>query len=235
MSRLESKRPSPALAIALIALFVALGGSAYAVKKVGTKEIKANAVTAAKIKKSAITTPKIRNEAVTGAKVDEASLGVVPDAANAASAATAITSQNSVNAVNATNFSRFFTSGLRTASVGEEVAIATVGPFTLAGECVNAGGGTFVANVQLSTSAANSFMSSSQDEFPNGGFDPGDTAAVGDLAIDEAQEWNGSFGLENQWAAASPDGSVVLQGFANNGVHVFGADCAFLVTWTSNA
>lgn len=84
-----------------------------AVQKIGANEIKANsiktgkiikeAVTAGKIKKAAVTesriadgavttnkladnavtTPKIANDAVTGAKVNEATLGEVPNAANA--------------------------------------------------------------------------------------------------------------------------------------------------------
>ena len=49
------KWPSPALVVALIALFVALGGTGYAVTKlpansVGTKQIKKNAVTGVKVK-----------------------------------------------------------------------------------------------------------------------------------------------------------------------------------------
>jgi hypothetical protein len=48
-------RPSPALVISIVALSVAIGGSAYAALKlpknsVGTKQIKANAVTSAKVK-----------------------------------------------------------------------------------------------------------------------------------------------------------------------------------------
>ena len=49
MRKLRANRPSPALVISVIALFVALGGSAYAAKKIGSKEIKNNAITAAKI------------------------------------------------------------------------------------------------------------------------------------------------------------------------------------------
>ena len=41
MSKLRAGRPSPALVISLLALFVALGGSAYAATKIGTKDIKA--------------------------------------------------------------------------------------------------------------------------------------------------------------------------------------------------
>jgi hypothetical protein len=50
------KTPSPALVIALVALFVALGGTSYAVTQidansVGTKQLKKGAVTSAKISK----------------------------------------------------------------------------------------------------------------------------------------------------------------------------------------
>lgn len=60
-------------AIAMIALFIALGGTAsaatLAVNSVGTKQLKKNAVTTAKIKNNAATTPKIKDAAVTGAKL----------------------------------------------------------------------------------------------------------------------------------------------------------------------
>lgn len=49
------RRPSPALVVAFLALFVALSGTSYAVsqlpaKSVGTKQLKSNAVTSAKVK-----------------------------------------------------------------------------------------------------------------------------------------------------------------------------------------
>jgi hypothetical protein len=52
-------RPSPAMAIALIALFVAMGGTGYAALKVangsiGTKQLKNNAVTGAKVKNGSL-------------------------------------------------------------------------------------------------------------------------------------------------------------------------------------
>jgi hypothetical protein len=55
MSRLLGHRPSPAMVVAMLALFVALAGTSYAAVKlpansVGTKQIKANAVVSSKIK-----------------------------------------------------------------------------------------------------------------------------------------------------------------------------------------
>lgn len=67
--RLEMKRfkrvPSPAMVVALIALFVAIGGSAYAGIKVDTNQIQNGAVTA----------PKLRNGAVTGSKLSGSAVG----------------------------------------------------------------------------------------------------------------------------------------------------------------
>ncbi len=83
-----------------IAVFAALGGGAYAAATIGAKDIKRNAVRAKHIKKNqissrhlkrsavtnakiaagAVATGKLRDGAVTGAKVDESTLGVVPNA-----------------------------------------------------------------------------------------------------------------------------------------------------------
>lgn len=61
--------PSPSMGVALLALFIALGGSAWAVAKVGTKQIKNNAVTTPKIRNSAVTAPKLKAGAVNGSKI----------------------------------------------------------------------------------------------------------------------------------------------------------------------
>ena len=80
------RRPSPALVIAVIALFVAIGGVSWAATKIGTNQIENSAVTAKKLHKKAVGTKKIKNDAVTGAKAEESSFGQVPDAAHADSA-----------------------------------------------------------------------------------------------------------------------------------------------------
>jgi hypothetical protein len=77
-------RVSPASCLAMLALFVALGGVSYAaVGQIGTAEIKNGAVTKKKLRKGAVATAKIGDDAVTGQKVAEATLGTVPNAANA--------------------------------------------------------------------------------------------------------------------------------------------------------
>jgi hypothetical protein len=68
--RAVMKRLSYANVVATMALFLALsGGVVWAAGKVGSKSLKANAVTAGKIKRNAVTSAKIRGNAVTGAKI----------------------------------------------------------------------------------------------------------------------------------------------------------------------
>jgi hypothetical protein len=62
--------PSPGTVIAMIALIVAVGGTAYAAKKIGTKQLKANAVTEKKVKDAAISSRKIADGAVTRGKLE---------------------------------------------------------------------------------------------------------------------------------------------------------------------
>jgi hypothetical protein len=61
-----------------IALFLALGGAAFAAKtatKVKTKNLANGAVTTSKLRNGAVTTAKLRNEAVTTAKVAPGAIG----------------------------------------------------------------------------------------------------------------------------------------------------------------
>lgn len=82
--------------IALIALFVALGGTAYAAtalprNSVGTKQIKKNAVTSVKVK----------DNSLTGADILESSLGKVPSAASADNSTHATSADSATHATSA--------------------------------------------------------------------------------------------------------------------------------------
>ncbi len=63
-------RPSPALVVAMIALFVSLTSVGYAVTKIGTRNIRNGAVTERKLHRHAVTRTKIADAAVNWAKVD---------------------------------------------------------------------------------------------------------------------------------------------------------------------
>jgi hypothetical protein len=72
-------RPTPALVVAFVALFAAMGGFGYAAVKlkpnsVKTKSIKNAAVTTPKLAPGAVTTDRIADDAVTSQKVKDGSL-----------------------------------------------------------------------------------------------------------------------------------------------------------------
>jgi hypothetical protein len=73
-SRHTQRRFGTAHVLALVALFVALGGSAYAAKKIQTKNIASKAVTGSKIAKEAVKKNKLKDEAVTTDKLGEQSV-----------------------------------------------------------------------------------------------------------------------------------------------------------------
>jgi hypothetical protein len=88
-------RPSPAMVVAFIALFVAIGGSSYAVtrlpsKSVGSKQLRKGAVRNANIANSAVTGAKVKNGSLTAADIRLASLA-------------GITAASATNATNATH------------------------------------------------------------------------------------------------------------------------------------
>ena len=68
MSR-RIKAPSAALIIALIALFVSIGGVGYAASQIGTNDIQNKAVTKPKIDKQAVSTNRIADQAVKSKKL----------------------------------------------------------------------------------------------------------------------------------------------------------------------
>jgi len=74
--KLIKRHLNPATVISCIALFVALGGAAYAAKTVvRTQNIVNGAVTTAKLRNGAVTTAKLRNRAVTTAKLGNGAVG----------------------------------------------------------------------------------------------------------------------------------------------------------------
>lgn len=102
--RLVGYRPSAAMIVALVALFVAMGGTTYAVKRlpkrsvgpsqlkkdaVRTRAIKARNVTRSKIAKKSINSDLVGTDSLLGKNIVESSLAKVPSATSADKATTA--------------------------------------------------------------------------------------------------------------------------------------------------
>jgi hypothetical protein len=78
MSRGNVLPPSPAMAVAVCALFVALGGASYALTlprdSVGPRQLRARAVTSTKLGTGAVTVRALRDGAVSGRKIASGSV-----------------------------------------------------------------------------------------------------------------------------------------------------------------
>jgi hypothetical protein len=208
-------RLSPSLAISVLALFVALGGTVYAASKISGKSIKPNSIPANRLKKHSIT----------GKQVNLKKLGTVPNATSATNAAHAETAATTEQVK----------SWFAKASIGQTVTLLTIGPFTYLGECSESVKGTH-ALTWVETSQANSAADSYADEagyetassqqYP---FNPGEKVSIG-YASDEHEEdgnpqWVGPYdGSDTQ---LSGDGHTFVNTFASVGTKILGADCVF--------
>jgi hypothetical protein len=76
--------PSPAMAVALLALFVALGGGAYAAIVVTGKNVKNASLTGVDFKKRSLHGSKLRADSIGGGSIKESTLGPVQALAHAA-------------------------------------------------------------------------------------------------------------------------------------------------------
>jgi len=185
MKRILRSRPSPALVISLLALFIALGGVTYAASlprnSVGTAQLKRGAVrnsdifrgavSASKLRRGAVTNSKLAANAVTGGKVRDgsltgadlvlSSLGTVPraEAANRATTADSV-APNGVNTAAIQNDAvireKIADSAVETAKIGPE---AVTGP-KIAAAAVGASElkGTYAAVSGGTPAAANTFV-----------------------------------------------------------------------------
>jgi hypothetical protein len=162
-SLLRGRRPSPALIVACIALFVSLSGVSYGVATgfIDSREIKNNEVRSLDIRNNEIRTKDLRNNEVRGIDIRNSTIGTRDIAINGVqgvdvkedtlgkvpSAATADT------AGSAGSVSTLKTIPLTTVAEGSApVVLATHGPLTLSAEC----GTGPEAGLEVSTSEDNS-------------------------------------------------------------------------------
>lgn len=150
-----SRRPSPAMVVACIALCIAFTGTAFAAglgkNSVGSKQLKKNAVTSAKIKRSAVTSAKVRNNSLTGTDIRESSLRQVPSARSAETAASATNAQSAGTAQNVGGF-RVAKLDYNGATDSPPAQFFSGGGLTLAGSCI--GGDTNIIATTAQDDAA---------------------------------------------------------------------------------
>ena len=145
------KLPSPAMAISLLALFVALGGTGYAAVKINGKNIKTRTITGKKVK----------NNTLTGKQIKESKLATVPKAKSATTAGTA-------NALSAPAKAGFLSSA-KVGSTGliklpKAASLATApsrtllikGPFSASARCYDDGTGKETLKVSVASSVPGS-------------------------------------------------------------------------------
>lgn len=206
-------RLTPSLAISVLALFVALGGTVYAASKISGKSIKPNSIPANRLKKHSIS----------GKQVNLNKLGTVPNAASAANAVHAETAATTEQVK----------SWFAKASLGQTVTLLTIGPFTYLGECSESSEGTHAltwVETSQENSAADSYAAeegyTSDQKFP---FEKGEKVSIGygsdEHLSDGNTQWVGPYdGSDTQ---ISGDGHTFVNTFASVGTKILGADCVF--------
>jgi hypothetical protein len=149
-------KPSPALVISIIALFVALSGTGYAVSKVPkrsvgpsqlrvdavrNKNIKAGAVSRSKIRAKAVTATQVATDSLLGRNILESSLTKVPDADK-------LDGQDASRFLQATRVQRF------TLGDGESSAFHQQGSVTFSASCDIDPAGPDFARMDLTSTQA---------------------------------------------------------------------------------
>ncbi len=233
-------RPTPAMVVALLALAMAIGGTAFAATKIGTKQLKNKAVTTKKIdnravkgnkiKSGSVKTGKIKDEAVKGSKIADDSIG---------SSKLSDLEVFGDSIVRATPTARPTLSEAQDAA--PKVPLFSKGQLSIYGKCVTAEETpeTF-ARVYAETSAAGSIFTGDEVDKLEGDpdyLDPGTPES--DRVVGSASAGAGSFRAADlsrtPFIAMSPNGAAV-QGLASmavkrsspsNGLYGPGVVCLF--------
>jgi hypothetical protein len=216
--------------VAMIALFVAMGGTTYAVKRlpkrsvgaaqlkkdaVRTRNIKARNVTRSRIAKKSIDSDLVATDALVGRNILESSLGQVPSAKDAAHAATA----DKLNGLGVQKFE------FRGAPGSSQPNLLNLGGLVLNAAC-NAGP---TPSVSATTIVSNAVVHSGGTYTGNASFYTADNVFnVGDT-FDPLVGAAGASDLQGTLVYAREDGGVVTVTYLAQAV---GGNCVFAGTAT---
>jgi hypothetical protein len=224
MKRLTRCRPSPALAISLVALFVSLSGVSYGVATgfIDSREIKNNTVRSRDIRNSEVRGRDVRNSTLGGADVArdklrgddilESSLRTVPSANTANTANNALTANTAATATRATTagaVDRLGISGssVTTASIGQAPTLLNRGPFRVFLNC-DSNAGSPRAQVLIATTEGGSAVEAAQPGTNDVDFNPGESQPLSTAP--------------NLAAAAQATGANTYSAFAPSGLAIVG-------------
>ena len=98
MLRKLNTHVTPSSLLAIVALFVSLGGVSYAAATIGSAEIKDNSVKSKDVRNKTLVGKDVKPNALGGNQIDESTLGQVPTAVSATTATQADTATNATNA-----------------------------------------------------------------------------------------------------------------------------------------
>ena len=165
MNLLKRHLPSPAMIVALVALFVALGGAAYAGVTLSNNSVKSATIKNGEVKtadltNSAVTNLKLKNNAVNSAKVKNGSLEAADLSAAAQAALKGLKGDKGDKGDPGTALAYALVNGTTGAvTLSKAIATANVNHFTGGGYCISG----------LAFTPQNVVVS---PESPGGNFDP---------------------------------------------------------------
>jgi hypothetical protein len=134
--------------IGVIALVIATSGTAFAAGSLVNGD--------SLIKKNSLSGDRLKDGSITGKQIKLSSLGPVPLARNAQDLGGHPASYFTGGSGGSGGSSGGSHSGLVTASGGQTATLGTFGPFTVTLKCNDDGGGTFDAEIDVTSTAANS-------------------------------------------------------------------------------
>jgi hypothetical protein len=240
MLRLLRSRITFSNAVAVLALFVALGGSSYAALRVDSRQIADDSVRSVDLRNNDIRSRDIRNGAVrsadlrdngiasrdirdaailgsdvapdtlTGRHVLESSLATVPSAANAAT----LDGKSPAAFLGA---DKLVTPGFEKLSIGDTKTVARSGPFTWNAACADLGAGTTQLTVTLESTEADAFTPSF-----GGAGDPVSPGAP--ATVFQSSSATPVYGIGFPATAVAPSGAAPI-GLGFVAIKVVGADC----------
>lgn len=188
MKKLKRLVPSPSMGVAMLALCIALSGSAYAAAKINGKNIKNRSIAGSKLKKNTLGANEIKESSIAG------KLPTVPSATNAANAT------NATHANAAGELDGFVKFGQRQGLGTGETEVYNSGKVRITQACDGAGATTVRAYTLVDNSSMAAYGNSSDTN------DDDVDVADGAVTISSADE-------ERDFVYAEPGGQVVTAQF----------------------